>query len=147
MGTAKKGDTTEPAATPNPPAFETEALGAPPPTISEAFVVFIGTSWAKGEEGAEAIKLAFGYEKPSPGRKYRMNVMRIQFPAPEANLNRVLVDGMGTVSFPAGSKVTKWEAVEIPSKVVDSFTAFDLAFEEWTENGNSAVYPICYPDD
>lgn len=127
--------------------MQAEKVGAPPAEVEECYVCFMGTSWAKGETAVEAVKAAFGYEKPDHGRKVKMNVMRIVFPEAEENLNRVSVDGFGVVTFPAGSKITKHEGLTIPQRVVDAFSAFDLAFEDWTDgNADKAANALFYPD-
>lgn len=111
---------------------------------TECHVAFCGTSWGKDEDAMQAIRIAFKHENLQPNRAYKLNIMRLVFPEPIENLDRVTVDGLGTVSFPIGTKVTKWEGMPVPPAVVQAYSAFDLEMEEWQETD---LEKVCYPDD
>ncbi len=98
---------------------------------SVCYIAFAGSAWSKGasaEDAARGVITDTVYEDVG-----RISIWRLTFPEPVDDLDCVAVDETGSVSYPTGTEVAKFERMPIPPAVTSAARQFAEAMQDWQD--------------
>lgn len=99
---------------------------------SDCYIAFAGSAWHKSATAGTAIRGVITETAYEDVRN--LSVWRIEFPQPVDGLECVDVDAIGSVSYPTGSMLTKFERLPIPPVVASAAQEFEATMTEWHDD-------------
>jgi len=93
------------------------------------YIAIAGSGFHKASSPEEAIRGVLAETAYDDAKS--ISIWRIEFPQPVVSLDCVEIDVTGSVSYPTGAELTKFERVPIPPAVSSAALAFENAIQDW----------------